>query len=76
MLEELLKLSRERYVPAYNIAMIYNGLGEEDETFAWLERGYKERDARMVFLKVDPKWNNLRGDSRFQDLLRRVGFTQ
>jgi len=41
-----------------------------------LERGYKERDPKMVFLKVEPKWNNLRDDPRFQDLLCRVGFPQ
>ena len=74
-LEGLLRLSKERYVPPYNIAMIYNGLDERDETLAWLERGYREREPRMVFLKVEPKWNNLRHDSRFQDLLRRVGFS-
>jgi eukaryotic-like serine/threonine-protein kinase len=74
LLKELLKRSTERYVSRGNIALIYNGLGERDETLAWLERGYKERDAKMVFLKVEPKWNNLRADSRFQDLLRRVGF--
>jgi TolB-like protein/Tfp pilus assembly protein PilF len=74
MLEELLKLSTERYVPPYNIALIYNGLDERDETLAWLERGFEKRDVRMVLLKVEPKWNNLRADPRFQDLLRRVGF--
>ena len=76
MLEELLKLSTERYVPPYHIALIYNGLDERDETLAWLERGYEQRDPKMVFLKVEPKWNNLRDDPRFQDLLRRVGFPQ
>jgi hypothetical protein len=45
-----------------------------NETLAWLERGYREREPRMVFLKVEPKWNNLRDEPRFQDLLRRVGF--
>ncbi len=75
-LERLLKLSTERYVSLYNIAMIYNGLGERDKTLEWLEKGYQQRDPRMVFLKVEPKWNNLRSDSRFQDLLRRVGFLQ
>ena len=74
LLEELLKLSTERYVSPGNIALIYNGLGERDETLAWLERGFERRDAKMVFLKVEPKWNNLRSDPRFQDLLRRVGF--
>jgi hypothetical protein len=74
VLAELLKASGERYVSPYNIALIYNGLGERDETFAWLEQAYKKRDQRIVFLKVEPKWNNLRDDPRFQDLMRRVGF--
>lgn len=74
VLAELLKASSERYVSAYNLAMIFNGLGERDKAFEWLERGFQQRDQRMVFLKVEPKWNNLRDDPRFQDLMRRVGF--
>jgi eukaryotic-like serine/threonine-protein kinase len=73
-LEKLLKLSRESYVPPFNIALIYNGLGESDETLRWLERGIETRDPRMTFLKVEPKWNNLRDDARFQNLLRRMNF--
>jgi Flp pilus assembly protein TadD len=73
-LEELMSLSKKGYVSPYNIALVHNGLGDRDETLAWLERAYEQRDARMVFLKVEPKWNNLREDARFQDLLRRVGF--
>ncbi len=73
-LEALLKLSSGRYVSPYNIAMIYNGLGERDETLAWLERGYREREPRMIFLRSEPKWNNLRDDAQFQELLRRIGF--
>ena len=73
-LEELLKLSTERYVPPYYIAMIYDGLDERDEAIAWVERGYEQRDPRMALLKAEPKWNNLRSDPRFQDLLRSVGF--
>jgi eukaryotic-like serine/threonine-protein kinase len=76
MLEELLKRSAEHYVSPGNIALIYNGLGDRDKTFAWLERGFEQRDAKMVFLKVEPKWNNLRDNPRFQVLMRRVGFTQ
>lgn len=73
-LEELLKLSREHYVAPYHVAFLHNGLGERNETLAWLERGFEQRDPKMVFLKVDRRWNNLRADPRFQDLLRRVGF--
>jgi serine/threonine-protein kinase len=74
VLEELLTASRSRYVPGYSIALIYNALGEHDETLAWLERGFEARDHKMNLLKVDPKWNNLRGDAQFDDLVRRIGF--
>jgi serine/threonine-protein kinase len=72
-LEGLLKLSTERFVPPYLIALVYHGLGERDEALAWLGRGYEQRDPKMVFLMVEPKWNNLRPEPRFQDLLRRLG---
>src|SRR5581483_4081148 len=72
LLEELLKLSKERYVPPYHIALLYHGLGERDQTLAWLERGFEERDPKLVFLKVEPKWNNLSVDPKFQDLTRDV----
>jgi hypothetical protein len=52
--------------------MIYNGLGDREAALLWLEKGYEQRDPRMVFLKVEPKWNNLRDDPRFQSLLQRV----
>jgi eukaryotic-like serine/threonine-protein kinase len=73
-LENLLNLSEARYVSPYNVAMIYAGLDQRDQALAWLERGYREREPRMVFLESEPKWNSLRGDPRFQDLLRRIGF--
>ncbi|HXG85107.1 MAG TPA: winged helix-turn-helix domain-containing protein [Pyrinomonadaceae bacterium] len=73
VLEDLLKLSKERYISLYDIAMIYNGLGERDETLAWLERGLEKRDVRMALLKVELTWNNLRDDPRFQDIMRRTG---
>ncbi len=74
VLEELSKLATERYVPPYYIALIHNGLGEEDQALTWLERGFEQRDAKMVFLKVEPKWNNLRSEPRFVDLMKRLNF--
>jgi len=73
-LDELLKLSSGRFVPPCHIALIYNGLGEQDEALAWLERGFEQRDPKMTFLKVDPKLNNLRSEPRFIDLMRRMNF--
>lgn len=76
VLEELLKSSTTRYVTPYHIALIYNGLDERDKTLELLERAFEQHSPRMVFLKVEPKWNNLRDEPRFQDLLLRVGLPQ
>ena len=73
-LDELLKLSTTRFMPPTHIALAYNGLGETDKTFEWLEKGYEQHDPKMAFLKVEPKWNNLRSDPRFIDLMRRMNF--
>jgi TolB-like protein/DNA-binding winged helix-turn-helix (wHTH) protein/Flp pilus assembly protein TadD len=66
--------SRERYVPPYVIALIHAGLDEREATFEWLERAYHARDVHLVFLAVDPRWDDLRDDPRFESLLRRCGF--
>jgi Flp pilus assembly protein TadD len=71
-LHSLLRLSRERYVPPYYIALVYNGLDEREQALTWLERGFEVRDPRMIVLKVEPKWNNLRKESRFISLLKRL----
>jgi TolB-like protein/Tfp pilus assembly protein PilF len=73
ILNELVQLQMQRYVPAFNLAIIYLGLGNKDQAFEWLERAYKERSSWLVSLKVEPMFDSLRADPRFQDLLRRVG---
>jgi len=73
-LNELLKLSATRFVPPYNVALIYNALDEHDNALAWLEKGFEQRDPKMTFLKVEPKWNNLRRAPRFIDLMKRMNF--
>ena len=74
ILERLLKLGEERFVPPYHIALLYNALGDREQTYAWLERAFEVNDPKLTFLKVDPKWNNLRSDPKFQELLKRAGF--
>ncbi|HVE59509.1 MAG TPA: winged helix-turn-helix domain-containing protein [Pyrinomonadaceae bacterium] len=73
-LDELLKLSTARFIPPCHIALAYNGLGETDKALEWLEKGYAQHDPKMAFLKVDPKWNNLRSEPRFIELMRRLNF--
>ena len=74
MLQGLESRSKQRYVPSYNVAMIYNGLGKREEALNQLEKAFKERDARIILLKIEPKWNDLRSEPRFQALLQRLGF--
>ena len=71
-LEKLLHLSGDRYVPPYNIALSYMGLDEHDEALVWLARAFEDRDPRMIFLKVEPKWRDLRDLPTFIRLLERM----
>jgi tetratricopeptide (TPR) repeat protein len=71
--KEVEKLSSHAYVDFYQLATIYAGLGDKNEAFRLLEKGYRERSASMPYLVVDPFWDSLRSDPRFQDLIRRVG---
>jgi len=56
----------------YTVAMIYVRIGDHDHALAWLETLYEQRAAGMRSLKVNPEWDPLRGDARFNDLLRRA----
>ena len=58
------------------IAFFYAWIGETDEAFAWLERGYRDRDPQIIQLKSYVGVDSLRSDPRFEDLLRRIGFPE
>jgi tetratricopeptide (TPR) repeat protein len=71
-LDELGKRATGRYISHYYFALISNGLGERNESLAWLARSVKQRDPKVLFLNVDPKWSNYRDDPRFVSLLERL----
>jgi TolB-like protein/DNA-binding winged helix-turn-helix (wHTH) protein/Tfp pilus assembly protein PilF len=70
----LIEAGKNRFIPPYNVALVYAGLGNRESALQWLDKGYEARDVRLVFLTVDPKWNDLRSDPRFQELLKRCHF--
>ena len=72
LLDAIIRASRERYVPAYYIALTYTALGEQNEAFAYLEKSFDERSSAMTLLPIEPALDPIRSDSRFADLLRRV----
>jgi TolB-like protein/DNA-binding winged helix-turn-helix (wHTH) protein/Tfp pilus assembly protein PilF len=76
VLSALETASRTKYVPPYAMALVNAGLNEREPAFEWLNRAYDARDAHLIFLTVDPKWDALRSDPRFDALLARCGFSQ
>jgi tetratricopeptide (TPR) repeat protein len=70
---ELEKLSKHRYVSPFDMAAIYTALKDNDQAFAWLEKWYEDRPARLGVIRFDPRMDALHGDPRFADLLRRLG---
>lgn len=74
VLRELLALDRRKHVPPVDLAFVYVGLGEKQRALAMLERAYRERSWQLAFIRVEPWLDPLRGDPRFQRLLRRLNF--
>ena len=75
MADAIHRLKEEKsYVRPGWVAEVYLTLGERDEALRWLEQGYKERDLWLALLKVWPRFDPLRSDPRFQDLVRRMKF--
>ena len=73
ILNELSQLQKQRYVTPLAFAYVYIGLRNEDQAFAWLEKGYEERSNHLAFFKVSATVDALRSNPRFADLLRRIG---
>ena len=75
-LENYRESAKSRYVPSVLVAEACVRVGDKECAFEWLERGFQERDDLMIDLKVEPVFDGLRSDPRFQDLIRRVGIPQ
>jgi adenylate cyclase len=62
--------------PSAHLARVHAQLGETETAFEWLEKAYVERASSLILLNVDPAWDPLRDDPRFEDLVRRMNFPQ
>lgn len=69
-----LGVTGRRYVSALDLALVHAALGQTDEAFASLDRAVRERANLLIYTKVDPAYDSLRPDPRFEALLRRIGF--
>lgn len=74
VLDEMRVMAEKSFVTAYAPALVYLGLGDKEQTLSRLNRSLEERSNWMVWLLKDPRWDPMRSDPRFQEIVRRVGF--
>src|SRR5713226_2697 len=73
IISQLQQMSGSQYVPSLYVALIYIGLRDNDQAFAWLDKAYEERSEYLVYLPTEPMADPLRSDPRFPALLERLG---
>ena len=66
------EIARNRFVTSYGYALIYAGLGDKEQALLWLRKAVEERSHWLVWIRVDPRFNALRADPRFQQLVAAV----
>jgi eukaryotic-like serine/threonine-protein kinase len=76
LIEVLKNESQREYVAPYEIATYYALMGDREQTFEWLEKGYAERSGRMEYIKVEDSLEPFHSDPRYIDLLKRMGLPQ
>ncbi len=73
VLDDLRALSARKYVTPYGVALVQAELGDRDQAFTALDQAVADRSNWLGWLKLDPRFENLHGDPRFDALVRRVG---
>jgi Flp pilus assembly protein TadD len=76
ILKEFEEKARKEYVPPYALAMAHMAVGDMDGTFAWLDEMYEERAPWLILMNEHARYDALRGDPRFRELLRKIGFKE
>ena len=75
LLASLEEIARREHVPAFAFALAHTGLGDREQAFAWLERGIMDRDELLAENSLDPLFDPLHGDARYDAALVRLGAT-
>ncbi len=75
-MEGLQEISKREYVSHYNIARLYIVLEDKEQAITGLEQAFKERDSNLTYMKVEPAFDEIRADPRFQQLLHQFGWAE
>jgi serine/threonine-protein kinase len=73
ILQELHEMAEKRYVSPFELASLHFALGKAENSFEWLEKAFQDRCFELISLRVDPRWQSLKGNPRFYELFSRLG---
>jgi hypothetical protein len=73
VLENVLELSKKKYISPVSIAHVYFYLDKKDQAFEWMNKAYEDRDFNLRTLKVHPAFDRVRTDPRYIALLKKIG---
>ena len=74
LIRQLEKLAAGQHVSSYDMALALMGVNDKDQAFSWLEKAVSDHAGRLMFLNVEPRFDSLRSDPRYVELVRRLGF--
>ncbi len=72
----LQEVSKHGYVSPCEIAQVYARLGNREQSIAWLERAYEDRDSKLTYLRIEPAFDDMGSDPRFRRLLQRLAMAR
>src|ERR1700735_115908 len=73
ILSELTETSKKQYIASFEIATIYAGLDDVDNAMLWLEKSFRQHESQMPFIQSDVRFNSLHADTRYENLIHRLG---
>jgi TolB-like protein/Flp pilus assembly protein TadD len=73
MIDELKQRVSREYIDPVLISYVYIRLGDKDEAFVWMDKAFQERSGLIFWLQIEPKFDPVRSDPRFKELLQRTG---
>jgi TolB-like protein/Tfp pilus assembly protein PilF len=76
ILDSLNSFATKKFVTSYGMALVYAGVGEKTKVYEWLNKAYDERSHWLVWLNVDPRWDEFRSDPQFTELLARISLPE
>ena len=72
--EMMIARSDSVYVTPWQIATLYTRAGMNDEALGWFEKAYEEHSSNMIYINVDPLFDDLRNEERFQQIIKKMNF--